>query len=348
VTVRDLSPPALSSVPAAVYPEAAAGRDRFVLDRRATRPAPDPWRHQGLLVEDERAADGRLARTLTVFLTGRECPWRCVMCDLWRHTIESDTPRGAIAAQLHRALAEVRAAPAPPPSAIKLYNAGSFFDPRAVPEGDYDEIAARVSGFDQVVVESHPALVGERVDRLLEALTRMGRGEEGPRLEVAMGLETAHPLALERLHKRMTVEQFARASEALAGRGASVRAFLLVHPPFVDPGAQDEWLERSVDFASSCGASVVSLIPTRAGNGALEALATAGLFEPPRLADVERALALALPRSRCRVFADLWDLGRFSDCPACLPARAERLRRANLDQCLGPRVACERCGGSAA
>jgi radical SAM enzyme (TIGR01210 family) len=347
VTVRDLSP-AASSVPAAVYPEAASARDRFVLDRRAARPAPDPWRHQGLLFEDERAADGRFARTVTVFLTGRECPWRCVMCDLWRHTIESDTPRGAIAAQLDRGLAEMRAAPGPPPSSIKLYNAGSFFDPRAVPEGDYEEIAGRISGFDQVVVESHPALVGERVGRLREALTRTGRGEEGPRLEVAMGLETSHPLALERLHKRMTLDQFARASETLLRDGATVRAFLLVGPPFVARAEQDEWLARSLDFAFACGASVVSLIPTRAGNGALEALATVGLFEPPRLADVERALALALPRSRGRVFADLWDLGRFSDCAACLPARAERLRGANLAQCLGPLVACKRCGGSAA
>jgi hypothetical protein len=73
-----------------------------------------------------------------------------------------------------------------------------------------------------------------------------------------------------------------------------------------------------------------------------------GLFEPPRLADLERAIALALSRSRGRVFADLWDLDRLSDCTACFGPRRERLLRANLEQQLGPAVSCPRCAGSAA
>ncbi len=45
---------------------------------------------------------------------------------------------------------------------MKLYNAGSFFDPRAVPESDYDDIAAQLVGLERVIVESHPALIGAR------------------------------------------------------------------------------------------------------------------------------------------------------------------------------------------
>ena len=33
-----------------------------------------------------------------------------------------------------------------PVTGMKLYNAGSFFDPRAVPEADYDGVAARSPG----------------------------------------------------------------------------------------------------------------------------------------------------------------------------------------------------------
>jgi uncharacterized Fe-S cluster-containing MiaB family protein len=102
-----------------------ATRDRFVLDRRTTRPPLDPWRYQDLIVEDERAADGRPARTATVFLTGRECPWRCVMCDLWRYTIPGDTPPGAIPAQLTAARKRLDREPSPV-TQIKLYNAGNF------------------------------------------------------------------------------------------------------------------------------------------------------------------------------------------------------------------------------
>ena len=51
-----------------------------------------------------------------------------------------------------------------PATGIKLYNAGSFFDPRAVPEPDYEDIAKAVSGFSRVIVECHPALVGRRAE----------------------------------------------------------------------------------------------------------------------------------------------------------------------------------------
>ena len=153
----------------------ASARDRFVLERRGPRPPHDPWRHQGLIVEDERAADGRRARIATVLLTGRECPWRCAMCDLWRYTTDDDTPRGAIPAQVAAArAARARRAPSPV-TGMKLYNAGSFFDPRAVPEADYDAIAAALAGLSRVIVESHPALVGARVDRFLAALDRASR-----------------------------------------------------------------------------------------------------------------------------------------------------------------------------
>jgi archaeosine synthase beta-subunit len=316
--------------------EGAGARDLFVLERRPARSRPDPWRHQGVLVEDECLQDGRVARVATVFLTGRECRWHCAMCDLWRFTIPGDTPPGAIPAQLDQALRDLQAHAGARPTQVKLYNASSFFDPAAVPERDYGPIAERLAGFDRVVVESHPALVGNRVDRFQAVL-------DGS-LEVAMGLETAHPGALERLNKRMTLDQFARASGALLDRGATMRAFVLVFPPFVPRGEQDEWLLRSVAFAFACGASVVSLIPTRGGNGALEALAAEGSFEAPTLADLERSLALVMARAQGRVFADLWDLGRFAECALCLPARTERLRLMNLKQRVHPPIEGVACG----
>lgn len=327
-----------------LYPGTPSERDRFVLERRRARPQHDPWVYQGLFVEDERSDQGDAARVATVFLTGRECPWRCAMCDLWTFTTVIDTPRGAIPAQVSAARAAVRANPVPV-SGMKLYNAGSFFDPRAVPEADYDAVAQALAGLSRVIVESHPALVGPRVDRLLGALDRQRGSAEPPRLEVAMGLETAHPQALDRLNKRFTVDDFARAAGSLGDRGVSVRVFLLIFPPFVPHDEQDVWLVRSVDAAFSCGASVVSLVPTRSGNGTLESLKKAD-FTPPALADIERSLALALTVARPsgRVFADLWDLERFATCPHCRRARAARLHEMNLAQQVLTAPACVECG----
>jgi radical SAM enzyme (TIGR01210 family) len=238
-----------------------------------------------VIVEDERGPDGAVARAATVFLTGRECPWRCTMCDLWKYTTVANTPVGAIPRQLDQALAEI----GPDVRTIKLYNAGSFFDPRAVPEADYPDIASRLARFSRVVVESHPALVGPRLD-LWKALLPA-------RLEVAMGLETAHPEALAQLNKGMTVYGFQQAARELRVRGVDLRVFLLAPAPGVPPAEQEVWILRSLELALECGASVVSLIPLRGA-------------EPPRLQDLLRwfAASLAHARGRARVFLDLWDL----------------------------------------
>lgn len=330
------------------YPVTPAERDRFVLDRRGSRPVHDPWHHQGLIVEDERTADGRTARVATVFLVGRECPWRCAMCDLWRYTTTSDTPPGAIAGQVAAARSELPAEDAPV-TAMKLYNAGNFFDPRAVPEGDYDAVADALAGLSHVIVESHPALVGPRVDRLRAALERHRGGQAAPSLEVAMGLETAHADALDRLNKRFTLAGFGEAARALVDRGVALRVFLLISPPFVAPHEQDSWLLQSIDAAFSCGASVISLVPTRGGNGAIEALASLGLFHSPTLEDIERSatLALAHAASRGRVFVDVWDLERFARCPHCSAARRARLQAMNLEQRVLPLHVCTYCDSPA-
>jgi archaeosine synthase beta-subunit len=319
---------------AGLYPATPSARDRFVLDRRGGRVAHDPWRHQGLIVEEERGADGQPGCVATVLLTGRECPWRCAMCDLWRSTTVGDTPRGAIPMQIAAARSELRAK-AVSLASMKLYNAGSFFDARAVPEQDYEEIAASLAGLSRVIVESHPALIGGRVDRLLGALGRhRDAGSDPTRLEVAMGLETAHPEALDRLNKRFTIEKFVKAAKSLLARAVSLRVFLLIAPPFVHDAEQDDWLLRSIDASFECGASVISLVPMRSGNGTVEALAAEGWFRPPTLDDIERSLELAVAHAqgRGRVFVDLWDLERFSAGESSFAARRDRLHRINLEQ----------------
>ena len=226
-------------------------------------------------------------------------------------------------------------------SVLKLYNAGSFFDPNAIPPEDYPAIAARAAAFERVIVECHPALVGERVLRFQELLRN---GAQATRLEIAMGLETVHPEVLPRLNKRMTLDQFTQAAAFLRAHDMAVRAFILVKPPFLDDAEALLWANRSVDFAFDCGAGVACLIPVRAGNGALEALARRGEFSPPRLATLEAALDYGIQLRRGRVFADTWNLEEFSDCPACFPARAARLKEINLSQQSLARARCPHCG----
>ncbi len=269
----------------------------------------------------------------TIFLTNRECPWKCLMCDLWKNTLEDSVPPGAIAEQIREALRVL-----PPARRIKLYNAGSFFDGRAVPPEEHAVIAELVAPFERVIVESHPALVGPAVWAFRDRIPGT--------LEVAMGLETVHPEVLPRLNKRMSLDLFRRAADLLADEAVALRVFVLAGLPWVPAAEARAWTLRSVQYAFDCGASSVSIIPTRAGNGAMDELARAGAFELPRLRLLEDCFEDAVSLGRGFVFADLWDLDAFSRCEDCFEARRERLARMNLSQVVEPSVSCPHCGGA--
>ena len=94
----------------------------------------------------------------------------------------------------------------------------------------------------------------------------------------------------------------------------------------------------------SCGASVVSIIPVRGGNGELERLAALGEFTPPTLSQLEQALDGCRAVSGPVVTADLWDVGILSACDQCRAARVERLARLNASGRVEPAIACPACG----
>lgn len=317
-----------------LYPVRGADRDRWILDRRPERNQVDPLRPYAFLTEEEHSATHEIVPVSTVFLTNRECPWRCVMCDLWRNTLTDPVPSGAIPEQIRYALSELPAA-----RQIKLYNSGSFFDIGAIPLADYPSISTSISSFERIIVESHPSLIGDRCLQFRDLLCGQ--------LEVAIGLETVHPDALERLNKKVTFAQFDEAASLLRAEHIDLRVFLLVQPPFIPEAEALLWAERSLDISFQCGATAVTLIPTRAGNGAMEALQAIGSFAPPRLSTVEAALRYGLCLEKGRVFVDLWDIDLVPSCPQCRSLRVERLRRINLSQAIEPTVGCALCGGSA-
>jgi radical SAM enzyme (TIGR01210 family) len=305
--------------------------------QRPPRPAAlDPFKpHAFFLEEPEAGNDGGILSSAAILLTNKECPWRCLMCDLWKNTTTKSVPPGAIPRQIDFALSQWPSRP----EQIKLYNSGSFFDPAAIPPEDYPAIARRVAFTMRVVVESHPRLVGEGALRFRDLLSGS--------LEVAMGLETVHPRVLPRLNKKFDLSHFSQAARFLRDNGIGMRAFVLVKPPFLDEAEGVEWAVKSAAFAVSCGATVVSLIPTRPGNGALEQLMRSGEFSPPRLSSLEKALQLALEiRGGARIFADTWNLQQFSHCPACVEKRRQRLHAMNLSQQFAPAIDCPACGGA--
>ena len=285
------------------------------------------------MLERERTAAGNIEQAVTVFLAGAECPFTCSFCDLWRWTLEGPTPVGAIPTQLARALEQL-APPKPLPDRLKLYNASNFFDRRAVPREDVPRIAELARPFAAVTVESHANTIGPLTLELAALLSGT--------LEVAVGLETIHPVAMTHLNKRLELTRFDQAAEFLAEHGIGLRVFVLLGTPHVPADESIEWTVRTAEYAAARGASRIAIIPVRGGNGELDRLEALGDFVRPTLLELERALEQCLPLTGV-VTADLWDVERLRACETCRKERVARMSRMNLTGRLEPKVSCESC-----
>ncbi len=300
---------------------------RWILSCRGEKNSVDPLKPYAWLVEKERTISGKVEDVVTIFLTNRECPFHCLMCDLWKNTTDYTVPGGAVPEQIEWALNRL-----PEAKHIKLYNSGSFFDTKAIPEKDYWRIASITNHFKTVIIESHPSLINEKCLAFRDMLKSD--------LQVAMGLETVNPEILAKLGKQMTAEDFRNSAGFLARNDISTRAFILLRTPFMTEEEGIFWAERSIDFVFSSGAGCCTVIPVRGGNGAMEKLQEKGLFSPPSIKSLEKVLEYGIGLNKGLVFADTWDLKLFSECHKCTDRRISRLSEMNLSQEIVPAVNC--------
>lgn len=280
------------------------------------------------LHEEESDKEGNLQSINTIFLTSKECAFKCLMCDLWKNTLEGPTPKDAILKQIDFALERL-----PKASVIKLYNSGNFFDQKAIPPSDYPGIIERVQSYKKVIVENHAKLCGQVCVDFNNQLNG--------KLEIAMGLETIHPDVLPKLNKQLSLDDFRRAAKFLISHGIDMRAFILLNPPFLtDEKESIEWTIKTVQFAFDCGVGCCSIIPTRSGNGMMEILQEQGYYVPPSLNALEAVFERTLALKQGLVFVDTWDIDFLSKCPYCFEERKDRLNQMNLKQKVYQPIAC--------
>ncbi len=299
---------------------------------RANKLSVDPWQANGWLREEERGLDGKRIPSLTIFLTGAECPFKCIFCDLWRQTLDGPTPPGAIPHQLTNGLKKLGK---PLPPGIKLYNASNFFDPVAVPPEDDPEIADLLRSFTKVTVESHPRFINKRCFEFADRL----HGS----LEVAIGLETADPDILSRLNKQMTLALIEDRATELRAANIDIRIFLLVPPPYVSLNGVAASIRRSVTYATELGATHISLIPTRTRYMHATNLQEATEVDKPCLSIIEEVFDQCLVTADAVVSVDLWDIKELATCSTCGPSRIDRLRTMNLTGHQVTRIHCPAC-----
>ena len=127
-----------------------------ILRLRGRKNVVRPEEAYAAIVEKELSAEREIVRAATIFITNKECPFRCLMCDLWKNTLDEKIETGLIPKQIESALADLGSA-----DHIKLYNSGNFFDAKAIPREDLPAIASICVDFKRVIVESHPKFIAE-------------------------------------------------------------------------------------------------------------------------------------------------------------------------------------------
>ena len=231
----------------------------------------------------------------------------------------TSVPRGAIAAPDPRA----RSSALPPARQIKLYNAGSFFDPQAIPRRRLraDRVGRRgIRSRDRRIASGVSA---RPVRRCVPAVSRSGGR---PRSRWPSGSRPRIGMRWRRLNKRMTLDDFADAAAFLAQHAIALRVFVLLDPPFVPHHDGAEWALSSVRTARGVGASVCVGDPDARRQRRHRRAAG-------RAAAAARSRAISsgwcrkvwpMRQGRMRVFADLWDVEQLFDC-RCSTERAGRL-----------------------
>jgi len=222
--------------------------NKWILSNRGNKNPIDPQKPYSWLVEKERTHSGTIEDTVIIFLSNSECPFRCLMCDLWKNTTNKSVRIGDIPNQIEWALKQM-----PKVKHLKLYNSGNFFDKKAIPEEDYSRIASLLNDFETVIVESHPKFINEKWLLFKEMLK--------PDLEVAIGLETVHLEVLKKLNKQMTLNDFSKAVMFLAQKNIRSRAFILLKPPFLSESEGIYWANKSIDYAFEVGVQCCTVIP---------------------------------------------------------------------------------------
>ena len=243
----------------------------------------------GVFTEQELTRRGVMEDHNIILTTNKECPFKCVMCDLWKNTLDERVEDGMVAKQVKDALSDL-----PFAKHLKLYNAGSFFDRQSIPKQDTFDIADIIEEYETLIVEAHPKLIGTPCFDFSQYLH--------PQLDVAMGLETVDPNVLPRLNKGMTLDDFERATVDMLEHDIFVRAFILLRTPWQTEEEGIYWAKESIDFAQAIGVECCTIIPLR-HNPRNESAD----FEPPRLESLEEVVEYGLSRNKGRVFGDSWD-----------------------------------------
>lgn len=146
--------------------------------------------------------------------------------------------------------------------AVKLYNSGSFLDPKEIPVATQKSIVSKIAKFEHIqelVIECLPEIINIQKEVLAELVTLFNNKP----IYIGVGLESSNAYILQNyVNKPFTYEnQFIKCVKNAKKVGAFVKPYLLLKPPFL---TEQEAIEDAIQTIKDCfsaGCSIVSINP---------------------------------------------------------------------------------------
>lgn len=236
--------------------------------------------------------NGVETKTLTIIFRSAGCRWGkaggCTMCGYVYDCASEPPTLEDYEAQLTKAMKKAEKFPE---YMVKIFTSGSFLDEQEVPREARDAILKTLAndpGVIKVLVETRPNFVTE--ENIQDCLRIL----ENKPFELAFGLETSSDkIRKDSINKGFTFRDFVRAAEIARRHGVTVKAYLLLKPPFLSENQALKDIIRSIDDAAPY-ADTISINLCNVQKGTLvEALWEKGQYRPPWLWSIVEILKKA-------------------------------------------------------
>ncbi len=174
--------------------------------------------------------DRKQISALTIIFQTTGCRWNnCTMCGYVYDRAKKPPAHDELIKQFEYAMTRCR----DEEFIVKIFTSGSFLDDGEIAPATRNELLSRLgedSRVKKVIAETRPEYVTE--ERLSESKASFDK-----RFEIAIGLETSNDvIRKDCINKGFSFSDFVRAGEIARQEGVTVKAYLLLKPPFLSEG----------------------------------------------------------------------------------------------------------------
>ena len=214
--------------------------------------------------------NGNIENSFVLILRTIGCSWAhksgCLMCGYFKETYNAGDKE--LVNQINEAYRQYNGE-----KIVKIFTSGSFLDTHEIPKKLQLTILKKFSKAKKIIIESRP-----------EYIKNLDNFDNDPRIEVAMGLESANDLVLEyAINKGFTFDKWHSAATQVKEHGMSLRVYILIKPPFL---TEKDAIKDAIKSAEKVKkiADVISFNPVAIHSKTIiEYLWRKKLFSPPWL-----------------------------------------------------------------